>query len=224
MGTPDYMAPEQARGRPHRRHPRRHLQPGLHPLLPADGPAAVPGADGAAQDPRPPRAAGAGSAGPPARRAGRPGAGRREDAGQEAGGPLPDARRGRGGAGAVRCRPAIRPPPRLAPGCRGRGLLGLLVAGVVVYRIQTDRANWSSRPRMTTWRSSSNRGASLSISWMPRPKRKSRVLRRLRVGVERRDRRIEARHRQGDADARRNGAWRIERLPIACAASFAVQG
>ena len=42
LGTPDYIAPEQIRRRPEGRHPRRHLQPGLHALLPADRPPAVP--------------------------------------------------------------------------------------------------------------------------------------------------------------------------------------
>ena len=42
MGTPDYIAPEQAIGLARRRHPRRHLQPRLHPLFPADRPAALP--------------------------------------------------------------------------------------------------------------------------------------------------------------------------------------
>ena len=39
LGTPDYIAPEQIRRRPAGRHPRRHLQPGLHALLPPDRPA-----------------------------------------------------------------------------------------------------------------------------------------------------------------------------------------
>ena len=42
MGTPDYIAPEQALDAHARRHPRRPLQPGLHALLPADRPGAVP--------------------------------------------------------------------------------------------------------------------------------------------------------------------------------------
>ncbi len=46
LGTPDYIAPEQADRRPHGRHPGRHLQPRLHALLPADRPAAVPRRDG----------------------------------------------------------------------------------------------------------------------------------------------------------------------------------
>ena len=36
LGTPDYIAPEQIRRRAAGRHPRRHLQPGLHALLPPD--------------------------------------------------------------------------------------------------------------------------------------------------------------------------------------------
>ena len=43
MGTPDYMAPEQALDLRRHRHPGRHLQPGLHALFPADRTAAVPG-------------------------------------------------------------------------------------------------------------------------------------------------------------------------------------
>ena len=35
LGTPDYIAPEQAPRRAEGRHPRRHLQPGLHAVLPA---------------------------------------------------------------------------------------------------------------------------------------------------------------------------------------------
>ena len=36
LGTPDYIAPEQTSDAAPGRHPRRHLQPGLHALLPAD--------------------------------------------------------------------------------------------------------------------------------------------------------------------------------------------
>ena len=43
LGTPDYIAPEQISDARHGRHPRRHLQPGLHALLPPDRQAAVPG-------------------------------------------------------------------------------------------------------------------------------------------------------------------------------------
>ena len=43
LGTPDYIAPEQIRDAQSGRHPRRHLQPGLHALLPADRRPAVPG-------------------------------------------------------------------------------------------------------------------------------------------------------------------------------------
>ena len=43
LGTPDYIAPEQISDAAAGRHPRRHLQPGLHALLPADRPPAVPG-------------------------------------------------------------------------------------------------------------------------------------------------------------------------------------
>ena len=43
LGTPDYIAPEQIRDAQHGRHPRRHLQPGLHALLPPDRRPAVPG-------------------------------------------------------------------------------------------------------------------------------------------------------------------------------------
>ncbi len=41
LGSPDYMAPEQAKDAALRRHPRRHLQPGLHPVPSADRSAAV---------------------------------------------------------------------------------------------------------------------------------------------------------------------------------------
>ena len=41
LGTPHYVAPEQTVERPEGRHPRRHLQPGLHALLPAGRPPAV---------------------------------------------------------------------------------------------------------------------------------------------------------------------------------------
>ena len=41
LGTPDYIAPEQIRDAQSGRHPRRHLQPGLHALLPPGGPPAI---------------------------------------------------------------------------------------------------------------------------------------------------------------------------------------
>ena len=43
LGTPDYVAPEQMLDAQTGRHPRRHLQPGLHALLPAVGRSAVSG-------------------------------------------------------------------------------------------------------------------------------------------------------------------------------------
>ena len=52
VGTADYLSPEQARNAMHRRHPRRHLQPGLYVLLPADGPAAVSRRHADAEDPQ----------------------------------------------------------------------------------------------------------------------------------------------------------------------------
>ena len=42
-GTPLYMAPEQASGRPLARRPGRHLRPGRDDVLRPDGPAAVHG-------------------------------------------------------------------------------------------------------------------------------------------------------------------------------------
>ena len=43
MGTPDYIAPEQARTYARRRYSVRHLQPGMHVVPPADGACAVRG-------------------------------------------------------------------------------------------------------------------------------------------------------------------------------------
>ena len=64
LGTPDYMAPEQARRRPPGGHPGRHLQPGMHPLPPARRPGAFPRRRHAGQ--APPTRPGAGDAPVPA--------------------------------------------------------------------------------------------------------------------------------------------------------------
>ena len=99
LGTPDFIAPEQIADSQKRRHPGGHLQPGLHALLPAERPSAVPGGDaarhasGATARWRP--AAEPGAAGG----AGRAGGDGGQDDGEGAGAPIPDTERSRRGSG-----------------------------------------------------------------------------------------------------------------------------
>ena len=121
LGTTDYMAPEQARGQPRRRRPRRHLQPGGDVLLPArrPEPASTAGPPmekilcapdpAAPADPRSPAGGARGDGGGP-----------RADDGQGPGAALPDRRRGRRGPGALgsvaRRRPGATQETALPPG------------------------------------------------------------------------------------------------------------
>ena len=92
LGTPEYVAPGTDQRRPPRRHPRRHLQPGVHALLPVDRRPAIPGDQSlralasAPLDGRPAAEPGA------ARRAGRAGGAGRQDDGEGTRAAVPDAK------------------------------------------------------------------------------------------------------------------------------------